>query len=176
MKRAGVEELVFSSSCTVYGEPGKVPISEDFPVGNVSSPYGRTKHMMEGIIQDFANSAPDFKCGVLRYFNPVGAHSSGEIGEDPNGIPDNLVPFVCQVATGKLEKLRVFGDDYPTKDGTAVRDYLHVVDLANAHVKALEVLGSSRKGFICNLGTGKGSSVLEVLAAFQKANGISIAY
>ena len=176
MKRAGVEELVFSSSCTVYGEPGKVPISEDFPVGNVSSPYGRTKHMMEGIIQDFANSAPDFKCGVLRYFNPVGAHSSGEIGEDPNGIPDNLVPFVCQVATGKLEKLRVFGDDYPTKDGTAVRDYLHVVDLANAHVKALEVLGSSRKGFICNLGTGKGSSVLEVLAAFQKANGIFIPY
>jgi UDP-glucose 4-epimerase len=176
MKKAGVKNLIFSSSCTVYGEPSKVPISEEFPVGTVSSPYGRTKYMMEGIIQDYSASDPDFCCGVLRYFNPVGAHVSGEIGEDPNGIPDNLVPFVCQVATGKLEKLKVFGNDYPTRDGTAVRDYLHVVDLADAHLKALQVIENNGEGFICNLGTGKGSSVLDVIDAFEKANGIRIAY
>ena len=176
MQKAGVKKLVFSSSCTVYGEPEKVPISESFPVGKVSSPYGRTKYMMEGIIADFAASDTDFSCGVLRYFNPVGAHASGEIGEDPNGIPDNLVPFVCQVATGKLEKLRIFGNAYPTPDGTAIRDYLHVVDLADAHLKALDVLDSSEKGFVCNLGTGRGSSVLEVIAAFQKANNIEIPF
>ncbi len=176
MQKAGVKKLVFSSSCTVYGEPEKVPISESFPVGKVSSPYGRTKYMMEGIIADFAASDTDFSCGVLRYFNPVGAHASGKIGEDPNGIPDNLVPFVCQVATGKLEKLRIFGNDYPTPDGTAIRDYLHVVDLADAHLKALDVLDSSEKGFVCNLGTGRGSSVLEVIAAFEKANNIAIPF
>ena len=176
MQKAGVKKLVFSSSCTVYGEPEKVPISESFPVGKVSSPYGRTKYMMEGIIADFAASDTDFSCGVLRYFNPVGAHASGEIGEDPNGIPDNLVPFVCQVATGKLKKLRIFGNDYPTPDGTAIRDYLHVVDLADAHLKALDVLDSSEKGFVCNLGTGWGSSVLEVIAAFEKANDIEIPF
>lgn len=176
MQKAGVKKLVFSSSCTVYGEPEKVPISESFPVGKVSSPYGRTKYMMEGIIADFAASDTDFSCGVLRYFNPVGAHASGKIGEDPNGIPDNLVPFVCQVATGKLEKLRIFGNDYPTPDGTAIRDYLHVVDLADAHLKALDVLDSSEKGFVCNLGTGRGSSVLEVIAAFEKANNIEIPF
>ena len=174
MQRAGVKNLVFSSSCTVYGEPEKVPISENFPVGSVSSPYGRTKYMMEEIIEDYAKSDPAFCCAVLRYFNPVGAHSSGEIGEDPNGIPDNLVPFVCQVATGKLDKLKVFGNDYPTPDGTAVRDYLHVVDLADAHIKALHELEKNRKGFICNLGTGTGSSVLEVIDAFEKANAIRI--
>ena len=176
MQKAGVKKLVFSSSCTVYGEPEKVPISESFPVGKVSSPYGRTKYMMEGIIADFAASDTDFSCGVLRYFNPVGAHASGKIGEDPNGIPDNLVPFVCQVATGKLKKLRIFGNDYPTPDGTAIRDYLHVVDLADAHLKALDVLDSSEKGFVCNLGTGWGSSVLEVIAAFEKANDIEIPF
>ncbi len=176
MQKAGVKKLVFSSSCTVYGEPEKVPISESFPVGKVSSPYGRTKYMMEGIIADFAASDTDFSCGVLRYFNPVGAHASGEIGEDPNGIPDNLVPFVCQVATGKLEKLRIFGNDYPTPDGTAIRDYLHVVDLADAHLKALDVLDYSEKGFVCNLGTGRGFSVLEVIAAFEKANDIEIPF
>ena len=176
MQKAGVKKLVFSSSCTVYGEPEKVPISESFPVGKVSSPYGRTKYMMEGIIADFAASDTDFSCGVLRYFNPVGAHASGKIGEDPNGIPDNLVPFVCQVATGKLKKLRIFGNDYPTPDGTAIRDYLHVVDLADAHLKALDVLDSSEKGFVCNLGTGRGSSVLEVIAAFEKANDIEIPF
>ena len=176
MQRAGVKNLVFSSSCTVYGEPEEIPISEEFPTGAVSSPYGRTKFFMEGIIDDYAKSNPEFSCGVLRYFNPVGAHPSGEIGEDPNGIPDNLVPFVCQVATGKLEKLKVFGNDYPTKDGTAVRDYLHVVDLANAHLKALQKLYEANEGFICNLGTGKGSSVLEIIDAFENANDISIPY
>jgi UDP-glucose 4-epimerase len=176
MQRAGVKNLVFSSSCTVYGEPEKVPISESFPVGSVSSPYGRTKYMMEEIIEDYAKSDPAFCCAVLRYFNPVGAHSSGEIGEDPNGIPDNLVPFVCQVATGKLDKLKVFGNDYPTPDGTAVRDYLHVVDLADAHIIALRALEQNKEGFICNLGTGTGSSVLDVIDAFEKANGIRIPY
>ena len=176
MQRAGVKNLVFSSSCTVYGEPEKVPISESFPVGSVSSPYGRTKYMMEEIIEDYAKSDPAFCCAVLRYFNPVGAHSSGEIGEDPNGVPDNLVPFVCQVATGKLDKLKVFGNDYPTPDGTAVRDYLHVVDLADAHIKALRALEQNKEGFICNLGTGTGSSVLDVIDAFEKANGIRIPY
>ena len=176
MQRAGVKNLVFSSSCTVYGETEKVPISESFPVGSVSSPYGRTKYMMEEIIEDYAKSDPAFCCAVLRYFNPVGAHSSGEIGEDPNGIPDNLVPFVCQVATGKLDKLKVFGNDYPTPDGTAVRDYLHVVDLADAHIKALRALEQNKEGFICNLGTGTGSSVLDVIDAFEKANGIRIPY
>ncbi len=174
MERAGVRNLVFSSSCTVYGEPEKVPIAEDHPIGGVSSPYGRTKSAMEGIIQDYASANTRFKSAILRYFNPVGAHPSGEIGEDPNGIPDNLVPFVCQVALGKLEKIRVFGSDYPTHDGTAVRDYLHVVDLAEAHVRALETLNSKEQGFVCNLGTGLGSSVLEVLDAFEKATGIKI--
>ena len=174
MERAGVQNLVFSSSCTVYGEPEKVPIAEDHPIGGVSSPYGRTKSAMEGIIQDYASANTRFKSAILRYFNPVGAHPSGEIGEDPNGIPDNLVPFVCQVALGKLEKLRVFGSDYPTHDGTAVRDYLHVVDLADAHVRALEAMNSKEQGFVCNLGTGRGSSVLEVLDAFERATGIKI--
>ena len=174
MQKAGVKSLVFSSSCTVYGESKTVPITEEFPVGSVSSPYGRTKFMMEGIIEDYSKSDPDFCCSVLRYFNPVGAHSSGKIGEDPNGIPDNLVPFVCQVAAGKLAKLKVFGNDYPTRDGTAVRDYLHVVDLADAHIKALHELEQNGQGFICNLGTGTGSSVLEVIDAFEKANAIRI--
>jgi len=176
MEKAGVYQLVFSSSCTVYGEPEHVPLDESHPVGGVSSPYGRTKFQMEEIIRDHASANPNFKAGVLRYFNPVGAHSSGEIGEDPNGIPDNLVPFVCQVATGHREKLRVFGSDYPTRDGTAVRDYLHVVDLADAHLKALEALNRRDSGFICNLGTGKGSSVLEVIAAFEQVTGKKIPY
>ncbi len=176
MQAAGVNLLVFSSSCTVYGEPATAPISEDFPTGGVSSPYGRTKYVMEEIIADYSKANPQFRCGVLRYFNPVGAHASGKIGEAPNGIPDNLVPFVCQVAAGKLEKLKVFGNDYPTPDGTAVRDYLHVVDLAEAHLMALHALESSGKGFVCNLGTGRGSSVLEVIQAFERANGVEIPY
>jgi len=133
MQTAGVHDLVFSSSCTVYGEPAYVPLDEAHPTGRVSSPYGRTKYQMEEIIRDHVASQSGLRAAILRYFNPVGAHPSGEIGEDPQGIPDNLVPFVCQVATGKLKKLKVFGDDYPTCDGTAVRDYLHVVDLAEAH-------------------------------------------
>lgn len=176
MESANVNQLVFSSSCTVYGEPELVPLDESHPVGGVSSPYGRTKFQMEEIIRDHVSANPNFKAGVLRYFNPVGAHPSGEIGEDPNGIPDNLVPFVCQVATGQRDKLRVFGSDYPTTDGTAVRDYLHVVDLADAHLKALDALSSRDSGFICNLGTGKGSSVLEVIAAFEQATGKQIPY
>jgi UDP-glucose 4-epimerase len=176
MESAGVHHLVFSSSCTVYGEPERVPLDESHPVGGVSSPYGRTKFQMEEIIRDHASVNPNFKAGVLRYFNPVGAHPSGEIGEDPNGIPDNLVPFVCQVATRQREKLRVFGSDYPTSDGTAVRDYLHVVDLADAHLKALNALNQRESGFICNLGTGTGSSVLEVIAMFEKATGKKIPY
>jgi UDP-glucose 4-epimerase len=176
MEKAKVRSIVFSSSCTVYGEPQEVPILENHPTGQVSSPYGRTKHVMEGIIEDHASSIPGFKAGILRYFNPVGAHSSGEMGEDPNGIPDNLVPFVCQVATGKLEKLQVFGRDYPTRDGTAIRDYLHVVDLADAHVRSLNALSAIDEGFTCNLGTGKGSSVMEVIAAFERATGKRIPY
>lgn len=176
MEEANINRLVFSSSCTVYGEPERVPIDESHPVGGVSSPYGRTKFQMEEIIQDHASANQNFKAAILRYFNPVGAHPSGEIGEDPKGIPDNLVPFVCQVATGQREKLKVFGSDYPTQDGTAVRDYLHVVDLADAHLKALEALKKRDSGFICNLGTGKGSSVLEVIAAFEGATGKKIPY
>ena len=176
MEKAGVHQLVFSSSCTVYGEPECVPLDESQPVGRVSSPYGRTKFQMEEIIRDHSFANPNFKAGVLRYFNPIGAHPSGEIGEDPNGIPDNLVPFVCQVATGQREKLKVFGNDYPTRDGTAVRDYLHVVDLADAHLKALEALNNGDTGFTCNLGTGKGSSVLEVITSFEKATGKKIPF
>ena len=176
MEKADIHQLVFSSSCTVYGEPERVPLDESHPVGGVSSPYGRTKFQMEEIIRDHSSANPNFKAGVLRYFNPVGAHPSGEIGEDPNGIPDNLVPFVCQVATGQREKLKVFGNDYPTRDGTAVRDYLHVVDLAEAHLKALQAIERRGQGFTCNLGTGRGSSVLEVISAFEEATGQNIPY
>ena len=176
MERAGIENLVFSSSCTVYGEPQKVPIDESHPVGSVSSPYGRTKSMMEEIIKDFCSANPKFNASLLRYFNPVGADKSGVIGEDPNGIPDNLVPFVCQVATGRLEKLKVFGSDYPTHDGTAVRDYIHVCDLADAHLKALNAFQNHRGILTCNLVTGKGSSVLDVIRSFEKVANISIPY
>jgi len=176
LKAHDVRHLVFSSSCTVYGEPEKVPLDESHPVGGVSSPYGRTKFQMEEIIQDHASANSNFKAAILRYFNPVGAHPSGDIGEDPQGFPDNLVPFVCQVATGQREKLRIFGGDYPTRDGTAVRDYLHVVDLADAHLKALDALTQRESGFICNLGTGTGSSVLDVITAFEKATGKKIPY
>ncbi len=176
MDKAEVKNIVFSSSCTVYGEPEEVPILESHSTGGVSSPYGRTKHIVEEILADQAASNPGFKAAVLRYFNPVGAHASGEIGEDPNGIPDNLVPFVCQVAKGKLEKLRVFGSDYPTPDGTAIRDYLHVLDLADAHLRSLKALSGREEGFVCNLGTGRGSSVMEVIAAFERVTGKTIPY
>ena len=176
MTRVGVHNLVFSSSCTVYGEPEKVPLDENHPTGNVSSPYGRSKYMMEGIIQDHCKANPSWNVAILRYFNPVGADKSGDIGEDPNGIPDNLVPFVTQVATGRLEKLKVFGSDYPTTDGTAVRDYIHVSDLAGAHLRALELLQKSPGIKICNLGTGNGYSVLEVINAFEEVTGVTIPY
>lgn len=176
MNLAKINVLVFSSSCTVYGEPEKVPIDESFSIGHVSSPYGRTKFMVEGIIRDQASANHKLKTAILRYFNPVGAHPSGKIGEDPNGIPDNLVPFVCQVAAGKIEQLKIFGNDYPTPDGTAIRDYLHVEDLADAHLKALACLMEKQSSFTCNLGTGKGSSVLDVVSAFENATGIRIPF
>ena len=167
---------MFSSSCTVYGEPKNLPVDEGHATGEVSSPYGRTKSMVEEIIRDLMIAETSFNASILRYFNPVGAHKSGEIGEDPNGIPDNLIPYVCQVAAGKLDKLKIFGNDYPTRDGTAIRDYLHVSDLADAHLQALHCLHKKKKGFVCNLGTGKGTSVLEIIYAFEKATGKKIPF
>ena len=174
MKDNGVKQLVFSSSATVYGDPKVVPITEDSPM-HATNPYGQTKLMIEQILQDLRVSDSAWKMTLLRYFNPVGAHSSGLIGEDPNGIPNNLMPFISQVAAGTLPKLKIFGDDYPTPDGTGVRDYIHVVDLAKAHVNALEHLSDDSVS-IYNLGTGKGYSVLDIVAAFEKASGCSVAY
>ncbi|MFT3734325.1 MAG: UDP-glucose 4-epimerase GalE [Rhodocyclaceae bacterium] len=175
MAAAGVKTLVFSSSATVYGDPASVPIREDFPTGP-TNPYGRTKWMMEFVLSDLAAADKEWSIGLLRYFNPVGAHASGRIGEDPNGIPNNLMPFVTQVAVGKREKLSVFGGDYPTVDGTGVRDYIHVVDLAVGHVKAIERL-SQRKGVLTvNLGTGCGYSVVQVVKAFEAASGRPVPY
>ncbi|GAA5172479.1 UDP-glucose 4-epimerase GalE [Viridibacterium curvum] len=175
MAAAGVKTLVFSSSATVYGDPASVPIREDFPTGP-TNPYGRTKWMMEYVLSDLAAADKEWSIGLLRYFNPVGAHASGRIGEDPNGIPNNLMPFVTQVAVGKREKLSVFGGDYPTVDGTGVRDYIHVVDLAVGHVKAIERLAKSRGVLTVNLGTGCGYSVLQVVKAFEKASGRPVPY
>lgn len=173
MKKHRVKRLVFSSSATVYGEPSRVPISEDFPLGP-TNPYGRTKRMIEEILSDLQRADPDWDIALLRYFNPVGAHPSGRIGEDPTQIPNNLMPFITQVAVGKLPKLLVFGDDYPTRDGTGVRDYIHVVDLAVGHLKALDRLASKPGLVTYNLGTGRGYSVLEVVAAFERASGRTI--
>lgn len=170
-----VKNLVFSSSATVYGDPHTVPITEDFPL-HVTNPYGRTKLMIEDILRDLHFSDPSWNIALLRYFNPVGAHSSGMIGEDPNGIPNNLMPYISQVAVGRLERLRVFGDDYPTPDGTGVRDYIHVVDLAMGHLRALERLEDKPGIVTYNLGTGKGSSVLEMVKAFEEATGKTIPY
>lgn len=179
MKEYGVHNLVFSSSATVYGNPATVPITEDFPL-STTNPYGSTKLMIEMILKDMAKADPEFNPILLRYFNPVGAHISGRIGEDPNGIPNNLVPYITQVAIGKLEKLRVFGDDYPTHDGTGVRDYIHVVDLAAGHVAAIRLFGEDGKNNcglrIYNLGTGTGYSVLDMVKAFGKAVGRPIPY
>jgi UDP-glucose 4-epimerase len=176
MQQAGVKNLVFSSSCTVYGTPEKLPIDENAPVGKTSNPYGHTKYMIEQILRELHHCDPGWNISILRYFNPVGAHSSGEIGEDPNGTPDNLMPYVCQVAVGKQKKLRVWGDDYDTVDGTGVRDYLHVSDLAIGHLAALKQLESSPGLMFHNLGTGNGYSVLEVVEAFRKASGQLIEY
>jgi UDP-glucose 4-epimerase len=176
MRDYGCTNLVYSSSCTVYGEPSSIPISEDQPTAAAESPYGWSKLMTEQIMRDLQASQRDWNFALLRYFNPVGAHPSGDIGEDPNGIPNNLMPFITQVAVGKLSKLRVFGNDYPTPDGTGIRDYIHVVDLAAAHVCAVDKLSSKPGVVTYNLGTGRGSSVLEVVAAFEQATGVQIPY
>ena len=176
MKEFGVGNFVFSSSATVYGDPATVPIREDFPL-STTNPYGTTKLMIERILTDCANADQNFHPVLLRYFNPVGAHESGRIGEDPNGIPNNLTPYITQVVVGKREKLHVFGDDYPTPDGTGVRDYIHVMDLAEGHAAALQLFEKGDCGLkIYNLGTGKGYSVLEVVQAFAKAAGKEIPY
>ena len=175
MKEHNVKNIVFSSSATVYGDPHTVPIQEDFPLGP-TNPYGRSKLMIEEILRDLHAAEDGWNVALLRYFNPVGAHPSGRIGEDPNGIPNNLVPYIAQVAAGKLPELNVFGNDYPTPDGTGVRDYLHVVDLAGGHVRALEKLASHPGVVTYNLGTGRGHSVLEVVSAFEKACGKKIPY
>jgi UDP-glucose 4-epimerase len=175
MAAQGVKTLVFSSSATVYGDPQRVPITEDSPL-HALNPYGRTKLMTEEILRDLAAANSAWRIAILRYFNPVGAHPSGRIGEDPNGIPNNLVPFIAQVAVGKLPELRVFGNDYPTVDGTGVRDYIHVVDLALGHLHALAKLAEHPGVITYNLGTGRGYSVLEVHAAFERACGNPIPY
>lgn len=170
----GVHRLIFSSSATVYGTPEKCPITEDMPTGNCSNPYGWTKFMIEQILKDYCHANPDFQAILLRYFNPVGAHQSGRIGESPNSIPNNLMPYITQVAVGKLEKLSVFGNDYPTPDGTGVRDYIHVVDLARGHVAAL---GYTEPGVgIFNLGTGVGYSVLDMVNTFSRVNNVKVPY
>ena len=176
MRAHNVKNFVFSSSATVYGDPATVPINEDFPTGGTTNPYGTTKLFIEQILKDYCKADPTLNVAVLRYFNPIGAHESGLIGEDPNGIPNNLVPYIAQVAVGKLEKLHVFGGDYPTPDGTGVRDYIHVVDLARGHVAAIQKVSQNCGLFICNLGTGKGYSVLDILHAYEKACGKELPY
>ena len=175
MAKAGVFNLVFSSSATVYGDPHAVPIREEFPL-SATNPYGRSKLMVEEMLRDIAKADPRWAVVLLRYFNPVGAHESGLIGEDPNGIPNNLLPFISQVAVGRLPRLSVFGDDYPTPDGTGVRDYIHVVDLSLGHLKALQRIAAARGVFTYNLGTGKGYSVLDMVRAFEAASGKIIPY
>lgn len=176
MDKAGCKKLVFSSSATVYGSKNPSPLREDMPTGGTTNPYGTTKYFIEQILQDLCVSDSEWGVSILRYFNPIGAHKSGRIGEDPNGIPGNLMPYITQVAIGKLECLNVCGNDYPTPDGTGVRDYIHVVDLALGHIKALYRLLKVKGCEVYNLGTGKGYSVLDVVKAFEKASGIKINY
>jgi UDP-glucose 4-epimerase len=175
MQKYGVKKMVFSSSATVYGNPKSVPITEDFPL-SATNPYGRTKLMIEEILRDVYISDNNWSIALLRYFNPIGAHESGRIGEDPNGIPNNLMPYITQVAVGKREKLNIFGNDYDTHDGTGVRDYIHVVDLAKGHLKALEKIMGTKGIEVYNLGTGVGYSVLDVVKNFEKATGQKIPY
>ena len=177
MKKYNVKKLVFSSSATVYGDPEVLPITEDCKTGNTTNPYGTSKLFVEQILKDLYKSDNTFDIAILRYFNPIGAHSSGLIGEEPNGIPANLLPYVSKVASGKLECLSVFGNDYDTKDGTGVRDYIHVVDLAIGHIKALEKLNKEGRGlFIYNLATGTGYSVLDIINTFEKVNNVKVNY
>jgi len=175
MANTGLKTVVFSSSATVYGKPTSVPVREDFPL-SATNPYGRTKLMIEDILRDVSRADSTWHIVLLRYFNPVGAHISGTIGEDPNGVPNNLMPYVAQVASGKLKELPVYGNDYPTPDGTGVRDYIHVVDLARGHLAALEVLKAHRGVLTVNLGTGRGYSVLEMVRAFETASGKKVPY
>ncbi len=176
MAQAGVYRIVFSSSATVYGEPDSMPIAETCPTSNPSNPYGSSKLMIERILQDLARSDARWSVAILRYFNPAGAHESGLIGEDPNGIPNNLMPYITQVAVGKLAQLSVFGSDYPTPDGTGVRDYIHVVDLAQGHLAALDYIQNRTGTHIWNLGTGTGYSVLDIVKAFEEATAVQIPY
>ncbi len=176
MKEFNVKKLVFSSSATVYGVPDRVPLKETDPVKSATNPYGETKVMIERIITDYCAADKSMNAVLLRYFNPIGAHPSGLLGEDPNGIPNNLMPYICQVAIGKLKCLRVYGDDYPTPDGSGIRDYIHVVDLALGHVATIKKLEENPGLVIYNLGTGKGTSVLEMISAFEKATGVKIPY
>ena len=176
MQQAGVHSIVFSSSATVYGDPKIVPITENSPVGGTTNPYGTSKYMMERMMMDVQYANPDWSVIILRYFNPIGAHESGKIGEQPNGIPNNLLPYVCQVAAGKLQELSVFGSDYDTPDGTGVRDYIHVVDLAIGHLKALDAKAKTAGVHIYNLGTGQGYSVLDIVKAFEAASGQHVPY
>lgn len=176
MAAAGVFRLVFSSSATVYGDPQQVPLLETCPTGTPTNPYGTSKLMVEKILQDMAAADPRWSVALLRYFNPVGAHHSGQLGEDPNGVPENLLPYISRVAVGKLEKLAIYGHDYPTQDGTGVRDYIHVVDLAKGHLAAVDYICAHGGINVWNLGTGVGYSVLEMLQAFEKASGRTIPY
>ena len=176
MRNHGCKSIIFSSSSTVYGDPDNPPVTEEDPKKPATNPYGWTKWMIEQILMDVHTADPEWDVVLLRYFNPIGAHPSGLIGEDPNGIPNNLVPYIAKVAVGKLEKVHVFGNDYPTPDGTGVRDYIHVVDLARGHVAAIKKLEQKPGLFICNLGTGHGYSVLDVINAFSKACGKEIPY
>lgn len=175
MKEFGCKKIAFSSSATVYGKPKSLPIKEDFPL-STTNPYGTTKLMIEDILRDLAKSDPEWSIAILRYFNPIGAHESGLIGEDPNDIPNNLMPYIVKVATGELECLSVFGNDYDTKDGTGVRDYIHVVDLAKGHLKAIDKVMNSKGIDAYNLGTGTGYSVLEIVNTFEKVNGVNVNY
>lgn len=176
MRKHGCKNIIFSSSATVYGDPAMIPITEECPKGYCTNPYGQTKWMLEEVLKDVHHADPEWNVVLLRYFNPIGAHPSGRIGEDPNGIPNNLMPYITQVAVGKREELGVFGNDYDTPDGTGVRDYIHVCDLATGHVCALKAIKRNCGLAIYNLGTGHGYSVLDVVKAFEKANGIKIKY
>ena len=176
MRKHGLKNIIFSSSATVYGAPDTMPITEDCPKGTVTNPYGQTKSMLEQVLTDIQKADPQWNVVLLRYFNPIGAHKSGTIGEDPNGIPNNLMPYITQVAVGKLQQLGVFGNDYPTHDGTGVRDYIHVVDLAKGHVCALSAIEKKCGLAVYNLGTGQGYSVLDLVHAFEKATGVKVPY